>query len=289
MRIIILLVGFFCVMQIVNAQNVGIGTTSPNASAKLDVQSSNSGFLPPRMSFSQRNAIVNPAQGLMIYCTDCGTRGQGQIFDGLSWTNLTGGFARGNVSVDSNNNTVNIGTQTWSTKNLDVAHYRNGDPIPQVTDPTQWANLTTGAWCWFNNDSATYGATYGRLYNWYAVNDSRGLAPQGWYVPNVADWDSLFNFFGGVQVAGAQLKSIIGWLAPNNGASNSSGFTGLPGGFRNENGSFLDVGYSGHWWCFDEFDTYSARNRFLYNYFDGVFNNNYYYKTHGFSVRVFRY
>ena len=98
------------------AQNVGIGTTTPNASAQLDVSSTQRGFLPPRMTFAQRNAIANPAQGLMIYCTDCGTRGQAQIFDGTDWTDLTGAFARPNVIIDSLNNTVNIGNQIWSCK-----------------------------------------------------------------------------------------------------------------------------------------------------------------------------
>jgi uncharacterized protein (TIGR02145 family) len=79
-------------------------------------------------------------------------------------------------------------------KNLNVSKYKNGDIIPQVTDGTQWANLTTGAWCWYNNDSATYAATYGKLYNWYAVNDPRGLAPEGWHVPSDGEWNILIKY-----------------------------------------------------------------------------------------------
>ena len=90
--------------------------------------------------------------------------------------------------------TVNIGTQTWMQKNLNVSKYKNGDIIPQVTNPTQWAVLTTGAWCWYNNDSATYAATYGKLYNWYAVNDPRGLAPEGWHVPSDGEWNKLVKY-----------------------------------------------------------------------------------------------
>ncbi|MBL0357963.1 MAG: fibrobacter succinogenes major paralogous domain-containing protein [Chitinophagaceae bacterium] len=82
---------------------------------------------------------------------------------------------------------VLICSQAWTKKNLDVDQYRNGDPIPQVTDAVQWAGLTSGAWCWYNNDSATYAAIYGRLYNWYAINDPRQLAPEGWYIPSNAD------------------------------------------------------------------------------------------------------
>jgi len=86
---------------------------------------------------------------------------------------------------------VVIGSQVWSSKNLDVTTYSNGDVIPQVSNAAQWYNLTTGAWCWYNNDSATYASTYGKLYNWYAVNDSRGLAPNGWHVPANSDWATL--------------------------------------------------------------------------------------------------
>lgn len=94
-----------------------------------------------------------------------------------------------------NYETVTIGTQEWKLKNLDVTHYRNGDPIPQVTDPTQWANLTTGAWCYYNNDS-TNGTIYGKLYNWYAVNDPRGLAPIGYHIASDQEWATLFTFLG---------------------------------------------------------------------------------------------
>ena len=89
---------------------------------------------------------------------------------------------------------VRIGTQVWKIKNLNVSNYRNGDLIPQVKNPAKWATLTTGAWCWYNNDSAN-GAVYGKLYNWYAVTDPRGLAPEGWHVPSDADWDTLSTVF----------------------------------------------------------------------------------------------
>jgi uncharacterized protein (TIGR02145 family) len=182
---------------------------------------------------------------------------------------------------------ITIGTQVWTTKNLNVVNYHNGELIPEVTDPTEWANLTTGAWCWYNNDSATYAATYGRLYNWYAVNDPRGFAPQGWHVPSDYEWRTLTDFLGGENVAGGKMKSTTLWNSPNTDATNSSGFSGLPGGFRDYGVAFYDVGYYGYWWSASAFDTTYAWLRAL-GYDD---SNVYRYpsdKTNGFSVRVVR-
>jgi uncharacterized protein (TIGR02145 family) len=182
---------------------------------------------------------------------------------------------------------VTIGTQVWSSKNLDVATYRNGDPIPQVSDSSQWATLTTGAWCLYNNDSATYGATYGRLYNWYAVNDARGLAPQGWHVPSDGEWTVLETYLGGSSIAGGSMKSITGWNAPNIGATNSSGFVGLPGGSRTDQGPFSNVQGLGFWWSSTERDTTSAWPRALsFNY--SILTRINGSKRIGFSVRCVR-
>ncbi len=279
------------------AQNVGIGTNTPQAT--LDVTSTTNGFLPPRMTFTQRNAIVNPAQGLMIYCTDCGAEGEWQGYTGNRWVKMNGDLASLPIPpVDTTITSVTIGTQTWSNKNLNVARYRNGDPIPQVTDPTQWANLTTGAWCWYNNDSATYAATYGRLYNWYAVNDPRGLAPQGWRIPTEGDWNRLVKFIDPTAdttcqsciqsgTAGGAMKSVTGWNTPNTGATNSSGFAGLPGGYRSGDGTFDGVGFDGFWWSAGEFATTFAWFRFLFYYNANVVRD-YASKSFGFSVRVVR-
>ena len=158
-------------------------------------------------------------------------------------------------------NAVRIGNQVWMTRNLNVTRYRNGDPIPQVKNPAKWASLTTGAWCWYENNSAN-GPKYGRLYNWYAVNDPRGLAPAGWHIPSDAEWTILSNYLGQEGVAGGNLKATgtveagTGlWRAPNTGASNSSGFTALPGSKRLSDGNFYSVysiGYSGCWWSSTE-------------------------------------
>jgi uncharacterized protein (TIGR02145 family) len=150
--------------------------------------------------------------------------------------------------------TTTICDQTWMVKNLDVDRYRNGDPIPQVTDPIAWQNLTTGAWCYYDHDPAN-GLIYGKLYNWYAVNDPRGLAPEGWHVPSHEEWTILADCLGGVNVAGGKMKETgtAHWLAPNTDATNSSGFTALPGGLKLPAGNFFAViNTSGHWWSSTE-------------------------------------
>ena len=174
---------------------------------------------------------------------------------------------------------VVIGTQTWTTKNLDVETYRNGDVIPQVKDKTAWGNLSTGAWCY--NITAN-GSTYGKLYNWYAVNDPRGLAPNGYYIPSDADWKILTDYLGGESVAGTKMKSNIAW----NG-NNSSGFAGLPGGYRKYDGPFNSIGAYGYWWSSSEYDANLAWYRGLSSNNDNVSSYNDY-KLYGFSVRCLR-
>jgi uncharacterized protein (TIGR02145 family) len=147
-------------------------------------------------------------------------------------------------------NSVTIGTQKWMIVNLDIETYRNGDIIPQVTDPTIWAALKTGAWCYFNNDAAN-GAKYGKLYNWYAVNDSRGLAPQGWHIPSDPEWATLSTFLGGDGVSGGKLKEVgyLNWQSnTSSNGTNESGFAALPGGYRDNYGEFKGLGLSGIWW-----------------------------------------
>jgi uncharacterized protein (TIGR02145 family) len=157
---------------------------------------------------------------------------------------------------------VTIGTQIWQSTNLDVTTYRDGTPIPQVTDPTQWASLTTGAWCYNNNTSAN-GTTYGKLYNWYAVagihdanssTPNKILAPQGWHIPSDSEWTTLITFLGGESVAGGKMKSTGTslWQSPNTAATNSSGFTALPAGGRSYNGEFGINGIGCFWWSSSE-------------------------------------
>ena len=195
---------------------------------------------------------------------------------------------------------VTIGTQVWMNKNLDVATYRNGDLIPKVTDSTQWAGLTTGAWCWYKNDSATYAATYGRLYNWYAVNDSRGIAPLGWHVPTEADWNKLVRNLDGTSdtlcvncaqslTAGGTMKEAgtSHWLTPNVGATNSIGFMAIPAGGRFADATFFYVGQYGFWWSRTELNSTVSMDRSLY-YNDSKIIKNSVSKPCGFSVRCIK-
>ncbi|MFT3681265.1 MAG: fibrobacter succinogenes major paralogous domain-containing protein [Ferruginibacter sp.] len=154
---------------------------------------------------------------------------------------------------------ISVCNKTWMVKNLNVSTYRNGDVIPQVTNNQEWVNLKTGAWCWYNNDSAAYAAVYGKLYNWYAVNDPRGLAPAGWHIPDDAEWNALADCLGGADVAGGALKAAgtSYWTEPNTGATNTSGFTALPGGRNLAAGviGFDEIGISGHWWTTTDFNS----------------------------------
>jgi uncharacterized protein (TIGR02145 family) len=142
---------------------------------------------------------------------------------------------------------VAIGSQCWFQENLRTASYRNGDAIPGNLSNSQWTSTTSGAQAVYNDDPANL-ATYGRLYNWYAVNDARGLCPTGWHVPTEAEWTILENELGGAQVAGAAMKSSQTDTPPWDG-SNESGFKGIPGGYRSSgSGVCIFIGTSGHWW-----------------------------------------
>ena len=152
---------------------------------------------------------------------------------------------------------VKIGTQTWATKNLDVSTFRNGDVIPEVKTIEEWkASAEAGkpAWCYYNNDSEN-GKKYGKLYNWYAVNDLRGLAPKGWHVPNNAEWKALSANLGGKDVAGKKMKASNGWEKNGNG-TDSIGFAALPGGSRGYDGSWgQNIGSGAFWWSASERET----------------------------------
>ena len=183
---------------------------------------------------------------------------------------------------------VTIGTQTWQCENLNVATYRNGDVIPQVTDPTEWANLTTGAWCYYDNDPSTE-ATYGKLYNWHAVNDSRGIAPTGYHVPSDTELTTLTDYLGGDLVAGGKMKEtgLSHWVAPNTAATNESGFTALPAGYRINNGTFESIGEVTRWWTSTEIDTFDAGSYDLDNTNPNLFRFSYG-KKWGHSVRLIK-
>ena len=199
------------------------------------------------------------------------------------------------TDIDGNvYHTVTIGTQVWMVENLKVTRFRNGDPIPKVTENAEWDRLLSAAYCDYD-DTISNVATYGRLYNWYAVDDSRDSAPIGWHVPTNEEWETLGTYLGGNTVAGGKLKETGGshWISPNLGANNSSGFFGLPGGIRasyeKSIGEFKYIGQIGAFWSSTELSESEAWMRFLTNY-DGVLTRAELptYKSFGYSVRCIK-
>ena len=187
---------------------------------------------------------------------------------------------------------VTIGKQVWMTQNLNVDKFRNGDPIPEAKTDEEWKKAGENgepAWCYYNNNPDN-GDRYGKLYNWYAVNDSRGLAPEGWKIPSDEDWSRLTDFLGGESVAGTKMKSTNFWAdfyGESGNGTNESGFSGLPGGARDSDGTFSYVGKLGNWWSSTEYNTTNAWDRSLSYSCGNVlrFDN---YKESGFSVRCLR-
>jgi len=167
----------------------------------------------------------------------------------------------------SNANTsdeVKIGNQIWMAKNLDVTHFRNGDPIPEVKTDEEWANSFLGAkpaWCYYGNDPAN-NEKYGKLYNWYALNDPRGIAPEGWHVSTGDEWDSLCETFGGPKKVCHDIMSVEGWSKKVK-INNSLGFGGVPSGIRFSDGSFDDLGKQANWWVTDSYSTGFAYYRYI--------------------------
>ena len=166
-----------------------------------------------------------------------------------------------------NYKTVTIGTQTWMAENLKTTKYRTNESVPNVTDNTAWAALSTGAWSDYSNLSAV-GAKYGHLYNWYAATDSRNIAPMGWHIPSYNEWLKLANYLGGETLAGSSLKESgnSNWAVPNSDATNTSGFSALPGGYRYYNSAFNGIGingqifygFYGYWWTVTESNSTNA-------------------------------
>jgi uncharacterized protein (TIGR02145 family) len=184
--------------------------------------------------------------------------------------------------------TVTIGTQTWMSENLKTTKYLNGDIIPTGLISTDWSNINSGAYAIFN-DNAINNTTYGKLYNWYAIDDSRHLCPKGWHVPTNGEWTILITYLGGENVAGGMLKEIgtIHWSNPNTGATNESGFTAIPGGHRNLHGEYMGLGTLVQLWSSTEVDTYNSTLWGIQNNYSIIIGNPVS-KNNGFSVRCIR-
>jgi uncharacterized protein (TIGR02145 family) len=209
--------------------------------------------------------------------------------DTVTFTTSAPPFACGTstVTYDGHNyTTVQIGSQCWFKENLRNDNYNDGTAIPGSMDNATWTTTTSGAQAILDADSVANFATYGRLYNWYAVNNAAGLCPTGWHVPTDAEWDSLTTFLGGVSGAGNAMKSTTGWPS-GDGGTNSSGFSALPGGLRYfDNGNFYFQGTNGYWWS----SSPSGTNAWWRNLLSGHSNvlRNDYYPRNGFSVRCVR-
>jgi len=185
-----------------------------------------------------------------------------------------------------NENCIKIGNQEWTSKNLNVEQYRNGEQIPQVQDNYEWSKLVTGAWCYYENKTEN-GETFGKLYNWFANKDYRGLAPEGWEIPDQYEWIKLTDCLGGEKIAGGKMKSKTDWNTPNFGATNSWGFSALPGGARNYDGSYDHIGKYGCFWSLSEQDYGNAWYCDLSNSSSEI-NRYLYSKRSGLSVRCVR-
>ena len=193
---------------------------------------------------------------------------------------------------------VTIGTQIWMTENLNIAVFRNGDPIPEAKTPEEWKKAGDNkqpAWCYYNNDQKNQ-KKFGKLYNWYAVNDPRGLAPKGWHIPSEDDWYILTNYLDSDDYYGTKLQSTTGWpdlidevnggvIGTGNG-NNISGFSAFPGGLRDTDGSFRNIGEYGFWWGITDLDTKVAFMLMLGQY-SGPRNESD--KSSGLSVRCIKY
>jgi len=183
---------------------------------------------------------------------------------------------------------VNIGSQVWMAENLKTTKFNDGIPIPNITANSAWAILATPGYCFYENDANINKATYGAIYNWNTVSTNK-LCPKGWRVPSDADWTTLTNYLGGENAAGGKLKEsgISHWVTPNDGANNSSGFTALPAGYRQDDGSFYNINDDDYWWSSTMSTPSNSWGRNVnYNY--AYVTRDSYNKKMGYSVRCIR-
>jgi uncharacterized protein (TIGR02145 family) len=196
----------------------------------------------------------------------------------------------GNMTDQEGNvyKTIVIGTQEWMAENLKTSIYRNGDAIATNLSDTDWFNTQIGAWVFYNNDSQ-YECPYGKLYNWYAVTDPRHLCPIGWHEPTNVEWTILTGYLGGEATCGGKLKStsVQYWISPNQEATNESGFSALPGGYRISYGFYATIGYGGFWWSSSVFSDFESSYIFL-GYLEGNYSQFNCLKQNGLNVRCLK-
>jgi len=231
--------------------------------------------------------LINLSLNTKYYVRAYVTNSIGTVYGNeINFTTLTNTIVDGDGNIYTK---ITIGTQTWLKENLKTTKYNDGTAITNVTNATTWTQLTTPAYCWYNNDAA-YKNVYGALYNWYTVdkasNGNKNICPTGYHVPTDAEWTTLTTYLGGESVAGGKMKETgtTHWLTPNTGATNESGFTALPGGCCNGYyGEFYDVGKFSNFWSSDT-DAFDAWGRGLW-YRDATSSPDIYEKRGGFSVR----
>ena len=203
-------------------------------------------------------------------------------------TNSAGTAYGTSQSFSTTSGSITIGSQVWMNENLNVTKFRNGDPIPLVTDGSQWSSLTTSAYTNYDNLYSN-GIVLGHLYNWYAVADSRNICPAGWHIPSLAEWSTLIDFLGGNSVAGGKLKDTgtTYWLSPNTGATNESVFSAFGAGHRHDDGTFGHLNLACDFWSATETSTVEAYFTLITND-DAAANNAFISKIFGFSVRCIK-
>jgi len=212
------------------------------------------------------------------------------LLSGCNKNGTTDPVTYGSVSDLEGNvyKTTTIGSQTWMAENLQSVKFTDGTAIPKVTDNNTWSNLTTPAYCYYSNDSVYNKKGLGPLYNWYTVPSNK-LCPTGWHVPSDAEFLTLATSLGVDSLAGGKLKESgsLNWFIPNTYATNSTGFTAIPCGYRFYNGSYQNLGYSGNWWSSTEYSATSAKYFYLV-YNKGNTGRNFIDKQYGFSVRCIK-
>lgn len=238
-----------------------------------------------------RYLVIILAISALGIVTSCGD--DDEISNGVSSAEFNTGLSYGSMKDNDGftYKTIEIGNQTWMAENLRSTKFRNGETIPEINSNSAWAALTSPAYSSYENTTDIDElATYGRLYNWFVVSDSRNIAPEGWHVPSTEEWAQLATQLGGMEVAGGKIKEAgnTHWNAPNTSANNSSGFTALPSGRREYNdGRFINTGFNAFWWTSSAYNPdYSWYYQVNYDFASVIVAN--FHKQYGFSIRLIK-